>query len=343
MSTLKAEVVRVEVAPHPNADRLDLCKVKGWQCVAQKGQYATGDLAVYIPIDSVLPPELVAKLGIEKFYSKRIKTLKLRGYISQGMLAPISFLTDAMPQCGGGPLTFPPSNEGADVTDLLGIAKYEEPIPMEMAGKLLPDEPGMLRYTDIENIKNHPDIFGPDDLVVAREKIHGSNFRAAKLGGKLFVGSHRRNLARDEGNLYWRAAAMLELDAKLGEGEQVFAEVYGSGVQDLSYGHASGKIAVAVFDLLQGGRFLSENDLKRACSERFWPMAPLVYEGKFCYLKMPGASLVAEPKEQGAPLIIEGVVIRPAAEEWSERLQGRKILKSISDEYLLRKEGTERH
>lgn len=334
MSTLKAEVVQVEIVPHPNADKLEIAKIKGksWQCVTQKDLYRSGDLCIYLPIDSVLPPALVAQLGIEKYYSKRLKTIKLRGFVSQGMLAPLTipldlFVTD----------TIPAPIEGTDLTEALGIVKYEEPIPVEMAGKMLPSEPGMLMYTDIENIKNHPDEFGPDELVVAREKVHGSNFRAARLGGKLFVGSHRRNLAQAEGNLYWRAAALLELDAKLAEGEQVFAEVYGSGVQDLSYGQAAGKIAVIVFDLFQNGQYLSENDLKRACSERFWPMAPLVHSGKFADIKMPEKSKLADQ-------VIEGLVIRPVEEQWSERLQGRKILKSISDDYLLRKgDPTERH
>ncbi len=332
MSTLKAEIVRVAVEPHPNADRLDLCRVKGWQCVAQKGQYSSGDLAIYIPIDSVLPQALVAALGIEKMYHKRIRTVKLRGYVSQGMLAPLTipldlFVTDKVPE----PV------EGADLTEALGIVKYEEPIPVEMAGILLPDEPGMLKYTDIENIKNHPHEFLPDEVVVAREKIHGSNFRAAKLGGKLFVGSHNRNIARNEGNLYWRAAALLELDSKLAEGEQVFAEAYGSGVQDLAYGRLKGEIAVRVFDLFKDGQFLADSGLKLACSERFWPIAPLVHEGLFSSLKMPKESSLLPGH------IVEGLVIRPATEQWSDRLQGRRILKSISEEYLLRKDGTERH
>lgn len=332
MSTLKAEVVRLEVAPHPNADRLDLCKVKGWQCVAQKGQYATGDLAIYIPIDSVLPPELVAKLGIEKMYHKRIRTVKLRGYISQGLLAPIAILPYDM-ICSRQPR----HAEGSDCTGILGITKYEEPIPVSMAGQHLPEEPGMLKYTDIENLKNYPDVFGSDDLVVAREKIHGSNFRAAKLGGKLFVGSHNRNLVRDENNLYWRAAKMLDLDAKLFEGEQVFAEVYGKGVQDLDYGAKSGEIRVAVFDLFRDGQYLGDEAFQAVADARLWPTAHLIHRGKFSEFAMPKTSVMATGQ------IIEGAVIRPVAEEWSERLQGRKILKSISDEYLLRKDGTERH
>jgi RNA ligase (TIGR02306 family) len=331
MSTLKAEVVKVEVAPHPNADRLDLCKIvgKSWQCVAQKGQYKTGDFAIYLPIDSVLPQELVTKLGIEKMYHKRIRTVKLRGYISQGMLAPLSLAPY--------PVSDQPLNERLDLTKALGITKYEEPIPIEMAGKLLPDEPGMLRYTDIENIKNYPDVFSPNEIVVITEKIHGSNFRAAKLGGKLFVGSHTRNLVRDESNLYWRAAALLGLDDWLLEGEQVFGEVYGNKVQDLSYGCKPGEIKVAVFDIFRDGQFLGHEALLAAAESRKWKTAPLLHRGFFRDFQMPKESVLCPGQ------IIEGAIIRPLEEGWSNRLQGRLILKSLSDEYLLRKDGTERH
>lgn len=332
MSTLKAEVVKVEVTPHPNADRLDLCKVKGWQCVAQKGQYATGDLAIYIPIDSVLPAGLVTTLGVEKMYHKRVRTVKLRGYISQGLLGPIELVGRELAGKSHQDIV------GMDVTDSLGITKYEEPIPVEMAGKLLPDEPGMLRYTDIENIKNYPDIFSPNDVVIVREKIHGSNFRAARLNGTLFVGSHNRNLVRDENNLYWRAAKILDLDNKLEEGEQVFAEVFGKGVQDLDYGCLQGEIKIVVFDLFKNGQYLSNLGFSNIAADRKWTTAPCIHAGLFSDWKMPARTYIGNPDQ-----IAEGVVIRPVREEWNERLQGRKILKSISDEYLLRKEGTERH
>ena len=165
MSTLRAEVVRVVVEPHPNADRLDLVKVKGWQCVSAKGQFKTGDLAIYLPVDSVLPAPLVSELGIEKMYSKRLRTIKLRGYISQGVVMKYS-----LPPFDGTMMN--PLCEGDDVTNMLGITKYEVPIPVSMAGKQLPDDPRFQKYTDIENIKNYPDAMVPGELVIVTEKIH---------------------------------------------------------------------------------------------------------------------------------------------------------------------------
>jgi len=334
MSTLKAEVVRVVVESHPNADRLDLVRVKGWQCVSAKGQFQTGDLAVYLPVDSVLPEPLVKELGIEKMYSKRLRTIKLRGYISQGMVMKIP------PHPPG--VMVDPVIEGDDVTGMLGITKYEVPIAVHMSGVQLPDDPNFFKYTDIENIKNCQDVFDEVEWVAVTEKIHGTNARAAKVDGKLLVGSHRLNLVEAEGNLYWRAAKMLGLEEKLLDGEQVFFEVYGHKIQDLVYGKKPGEIAVGIFDVMKDKRYLDYLEFKAFCEEHGWGdmMVPLIATAQWTpdlVRHSDGKSVIAPDQMR------EGVVIRAMMERYSEKLQGRCIVKSINDEYLLRRDGTERH
>ena len=92
MSTLKVEIVKIDkVEHHPNADRLDLLTIKGWQVVAGRDNYEEGDLAIYFPIDSVLPPIVKSRLfppdSKITLTNNRIRTIKIRGAISQGMLA----------------------------------------------------------------------------------------------------------------------------------------------------------------------------------------------------------------------------------------------------------------
>lgn len=342
MSTFKVEIVRLdEVVPHPNADRLDLCKIKGWTCVAQRGLYKPESLAVYIPLDAVLPNDLVTKLGIEKMYHKRIRTAKLRGVVSQGLLAPLEVLPAGLYPGPRGQEKMP--TPGDDVTDILGITKYEEPIPVHMSGVALPQNPRFPVYTDIENLKNYPSAFSPGELVVATEKLHGTNARATVVDGQLFVGSHRMNLKENEGNLYWRAAKILNLKEKLQEGEQVFFEVYGSGVQDMSYGCKQGEIQVAVFDFMKEGQYLSYLDFVQQLIKLGWEDlgVPVVYVGEWdpihIYKVAQGNSLVALDQ------IKEGLVIKPVVERHSDLLQGRCIVKAISDEYYLRKNGSENH
>ena len=90
MNDFRVEVVEVdEVLEHPNADRLEIAKVKGWQCVVGKDSFAAGDKGIYIPIESILPEELEAKIfgtSKVKLSKHRVKTIRLRGAVSQGLL-----------------------------------------------------------------------------------------------------------------------------------------------------------------------------------------------------------------------------------------------------------------
>jgi RNA ligase (TIGR02306 family) len=325
VSTFKAEVIRVKLEPHPNADRLELAKVRGWQCCVVKGQFQEGGLGIYIPVDAVLPDALIESLGIRKNYHKRLRTIKLRGLVSQGLLIPAA----------------PGSVEGQDVTEALGITKYDPPIPVHMAGLVRSEHAGFQKYTDIENWKNFPDLLRPGEEVIVTEKVHGTNFRAAKLDGELHVGSHRLNLVEDPANLYWRAAALLGLKERLAEGEILYAEVYGHGVQDLTYGKKPGQFAVIVFDIIRDNRYLDYAAFADRLAEAGWQhvAAPILYRGPWTadILKLAvGESLLCPGH------IREGVVIRPALERFDPRT-GRVILKGLNDDYLLRQDGTEYH
>lgn len=355
MSTFRAEVVKIEVRRHPDADRLDIIKPigKAWQCVDMRDKFKTGELAVYIPVDSVLPTALVAELGIEKYYSKRLKTVKLRGYFSQGLIAPLSIL-------GPGP-TPGHGEDGLDVTLRLGITKYEEVIPVEMAGIQRKADERFVKFTDIENFKNFPDVFTEGEPVVVSEKIHGSNARFANIDGELFVGSHNTNLQpprnytrwerlkalfgaklpkTNNGNLYWRAAEYIDAKDQILSGEQVFAEIYGAGIQDLSYDMLPGRFGVSIIGVIRDGKYLDDAELDDYCEDRKFSRVPVVYRGpwKADLVALAGGTSTIAPSQ-----IREGVVVTPAEEQFSERLGGRKIIKCISDEYLLRKDATERH
>jgi RNA ligase (TIGR02306 family) len=325
MSSFKAEVVRVRLEPHPNADRLELAKVRGWQCCVVKGQFQEGGLGIYIPVDAVLPDALIDSLGIRKNYHKRLRTIKLRGMVSQGLLIPAN----------------PGAVEGQDVTEALGLTKYDPPIPVHMAGQVRPEHARFQKYTDIENWKNFPDLFPPGEEVVVTEKVHGTNFRAAMLDGELHVGSHRLSLVEDPANLYWRAAALLGLRERLAEGEQVFAEIYGHGVQDLGYGMKPGQISVIVFDVLRDNRYLDYEAFAVRLAEAGWRnlAAPVLHRGPWS----PDLQKLASGQSVLCPNHIrEGVVIRPAVERFDQRT-GRVILKCLNDDYLIRKDATEFH
>ena len=115
MSSLIVDVSKInKIEKHPNADRLRIATVKGWQCIIGLDDFKEGELIIFIPPDSVLPDELIDKYKLE-FVRKggRVKTVKLRKFISQGLCLPI-------PEGKNW-------KEGKSVATELGITKYEPP------------------------------------------------------------------------------------------------------------------------------------------------------------------------------------------------------------------------
>ena len=117
------------VKPISNADSIETVGVLGWEVVTKKGEFQPNDLCVFFEIDSLLPeiPEFeFLRKGCwnDNLKKYRLKTVKLRKQLSQGLALP----TSVFPILAG--LT-----AGADVTDLLGVEKYEPPIPAQIAGE----------------------------------------------------------------------------------------------------------------------------------------------------------------------------------------------------------------
>lgn len=266
MSSLSVTIERLTIHEHPNADALELAQVGLFRAVVLKGRYKTGDYALYIPEQAVLPADLIEELGLTgRLAGKdkdRVKAIRLRGELSQGIVcqpAAIGGLWDgAVTEEGLAALVA--NTDANDFADELGITKWVPPIPVGMSGKVEP-APNLLRWIEIENIKRYPDIFEPGEPVIATEKIHGTcclvtyDSEAGMLGGDgeptgaTYVtskgfGGKNLTLAEDKTNLYWRAVrehglpfAAEGICGVLGARRVgLFGEVYGKGVQDLHYG-----------------------------------------------------------------------------------------------------------
>lgn len=196
MSTHRVEVVKIdEILVHPKADRLELAKISGWQVVIGKGDFRVGQLAVYIPVDSILPNSLEIRLfpvGSKITLKKgRIRSIKIRSMMSQGMIIPLvevkeELVTtgkfDQLPTNDLGQSVF---TEGDDLAEILGVIKYEPPEPefgggsgirAKMASKNQIN-PNFKKYTDIENIKWYTGVFEEGEQVYISEKMHGTSAR----------------------------------------------------------------------------------------------------------------------------------------------------------------------
>jgi len=331
MSTLKVEIVSFTLQPHPNANTLSIANVKGWNCVVKTDELKDQSLAVYIPIDSIVP-----KLEIFKFlekYNYRVRTVKIRGVISQGLLMPLSILPQK--DEAGNNIIY---TEGQDVTNILGITKYEPPVPIHLSGTMVSSPSEFRKYTDIENYKNYPNIFRKGDKIIITEKIHGTNARFAIINGQFFVGSHKVALREEKGNLFWEVARKYDIERILRErfsGEDVilYGEIYGKKVQELDYGR-SDSYGFVFYDIFTRDKFLDTMWLKRFWNYSGIRMVPILYEGGFnelCLNHANGPTILGNEVHMR-----EGIVIKSQIEENHPKI-GRKILKYVSEEYLLSK------
>jgi hypothetical protein len=188
MSSLIVEVCEVkDVRKHPNADRLEICIVKGWNVVIQKGQFVAGDKCVYIPYDAVLPPELAngptdvppGRLNVVKYCAPlaklengvrppgcRVRAARLRGERSFGIMMKID------PAWGDDPNW----SVGTDVAAHFGITKWSPPENCEDGDADTP-HPRFHEHTQIQKIQEFPTVFKDGEEVVFTEKIHGKNNR----------------------------------------------------------------------------------------------------------------------------------------------------------------------
>ncbi|MET7917916.1 RNA ligase (ATP) [Streptomyces avermitilis] len=353
MSTLRVTAEVLTIHTHPNADALELAQVGLYRAVVAKGAYRTGETAVYIPEQSVLPAGLIEELGLTGRLagsgSDRVRAVRLRGELSQGIVCRPKALADVDLARAVA--------DGTDFAELLGITKWVPPIPPTMSGEI-ESVPDLLHWVDIENIQRYPDIFTPGEPVVVTEKLHGTACLVTYLADEDRVhvsskgfGAKSLALKEDPRNLYWRAVhghgvaqAAARLAERLGARRVgIFGEVYGAGVQDLTYG-ADGRrdtLGYAVFDVsaeIDGEvRWLDAADRL----EGELPLVPVLYEGPYDIDRVLEIASGRETVSGRGLHLREGVVIRSATERRSPVTGGRAIAKAVSPAYLTRKGGTE--
>ena len=328
MSSLIVPVTTIEaLQPHPNADRLELAQVLGWQLVVPKGQYQVGQKLVYFPIDTILPLELSEKLGVTQYLKKqRIRCAKLRGEPSFGL---------AIPPDQDWPL-------GENVADFYGAVRYEPPVRVS-AGDAETDHPLFVTYTEIENMRNFPAVFEPGERVILSEKIHGSNVRVGLIEGELMAGSkglRRKRPAEDRfaSNTYWFPLSLEPVRVlleELGHEHQqviLFGEVYGSKIQSFHYG-LHGIVGFRAFDLLLDGRYLDWPKFLELCAQYGVETVPVLATIAFDLHEIKRFSEGRTQLMQQDAHMREGVVVRPEHERHDPRI-GRVILKYVSDSYL---------
>jgi RNA ligase (TIGR02306 family) len=223
-----------KVIDHGNAEKLDVYIIEGWQVIDQKNRYKEGDTVIYCEIDSFLPvlPEFeflrktsYKKMGVLEGF--RLKTIRLRGELSQGLIIPIDVLgTDHHYVLGD------------DVSGQLGIIKYEPPIPEHLSGEVLGQFPGYIPKTDEERVQNLEYETLKNHRYFVTEKLDGSSCTYYLSDGHFGVCSRNLELKETEGNVYWGAAKRMNLEEILqnsGKNLALQGELIGYRIQSNIY------------------------------------------------------------------------------------------------------------
>jgi len=344
------------VENHPDADRLDIVKILGTQCIVGRGEYAVGDKVIYFPPDMMIPEGVAEGLGVKKYLKhvrwnhekvqSRIAACRLRGVPSYGFVIDSNQRVDV----------------NTDLTAIYGGEKYEPPINMMIGvgGKRFNEyglpEGKFHRYTHIQQYWRYPNVFDPKEDVVITEKIHGTNSRLGVLfedGEWTFAaGSHRvRWKDCPTGDRYWKpfsAPIMRLLNALCGETADVivFGEIYGSAVQDMNYG-VMGDEGYRVFDISVNGQYLDWADVTAHCLKHGVPLVPLLYQGPWEVVSEALDEYASGGTNLGVPTGKfkgrEGIVIKTATDRVTDHIGGKRnshraIVKYVSADYLDRKE-----
>lgn len=364
-----------EVMKHPNADRLSIYKVFDFSVVGGLDNYKVGDTVVYVPIDAILPQWLEEKLfkpdSKIKLSKSRIKQIRIRGAVSQGMLITIDDVKEKLGR------KIP--DEADDISELLGITKYEPPVPtfqQNMGGaksRNKPKEnPYFHKYDGLQNYKYYNELFVEGQEVVYEEKIHGTHLRVARLPFvsktwwdklKGFMGlnpkfefcwgsnnvqlqNRKKYKGFYEDDIYTKAVKKYNLELLVNTNEVVYCELFGPGIQkNYEYGLTEHRIVVFDIKVLaddrKSWRWLTVDEKNQWCEETGLPIAPLLYRGPhskdLAYSHTKGASTILPDLTDGLNVkrsqpIREGIVIRDPAETTS--YMGKKFVKYLSEDYL---------
>ncbi len=223
-----------KVMKHPNADRLDICTVLGYQCVTKRDQFKEGDMVVYVRPDSVFPDSEWAQ-EYKKYSQKRVKAVRLRNEWSEGVIIPFDALPTATAEAAKDCLV------GDDVSELLWISHYEPPTPTDLSAK--GGLPFGIPYTDEERWENfNPSKLPFGELVDLFLKVDGqSNSFYYHYVQKLFgILGRKLELKPDVTNNYTANVTRYDIENKLrdyceknGVSIAIRGESYGTGIQTM--------------------------------------------------------------------------------------------------------------
>lgn len=330
------------IEPIPDADAIDVATVDGWKVVVKKGEFQIGDLAVYFEIDSWIPKAIAPFLNKGRTYNEvegeRLRTVKLRKQISQGLLLPLSSVAERLGYDGNWYLNAFYADylvEGDDLTEYLQIQKYEKPLPGSLRGVVKGNFPSFLRKTDQERVQNIVrDLHRWEDegaMWEVTEKLDGSSMTVYMHEGVFGVCSRNYDLEETEGNTFWQVAHR-DLDGFIPEGYAVQGELVGPGIQGNKYGLSAPDFYI--FDVwnIQKAEYLEPWARREFCKNRALNHVPVLEENFAVSSDVDGLLAMADGQSViGNKSAREGLVFKNV-------VNPNNSFKTISNSWLLKNE-----
>jgi RNA ligase (TIGR02306 family) len=345
-STRKLASVQVvtNISNHLNADSLAIATVLGWKVVIRIGEVEVGEKVVYCEIDSLLPgnakwlPPAIAKKVTNQKNKKwfRLKTIKIRGEISQGLIIPISYFDPD--------IINPNLDIGTDVAELLGIEKYEPPnltgnyTHKGKRGSRVPFPTHLVSKTEEHRIQSRPyllkNIKGKEYYMTVKLDGTSATYLIDPNDDKFLVCS--RNLVRptDTGLCpYWKIANEYNIEDKLRNYNLPLAiqgEICGPNIQKNPLNLSETKFFIFNITNIKTGDRLGFLDMLAVCEDLGIDSVPIEEFGdRFDYDSINELLEKAEGKYNKSKSEREGLVIRSIDQSVS--------FKVISNKYLLKK------
>jgi RNA ligase (TIGR02306 family) len=325
-----------ELKPIEGADLIEVAVVDGWNCVVKKGDFEVRQMCVYFEIDSFLPLHPVFEFLRKNSYKKmgdyegfRLKTIRLKGVYSQGLLVPIKTLIDC------GLLKERNFYVSEDLTQELGIQLYEPPIPAQLSGSVKGNFPSFLIKTDEERVQNLEYYKLLEQEYYVTEKLDGSSITIYLKDDIFGVCSRNLDLIEDENNTFWKTARGLDIESKLKQNNlnniSLQGELIGEGVQGNKYkikGHS-----IRFFNVfnIEKGKYFDFNEFKKIIEILGLQTVPILDEN----FKLPDSRsdllIYAEGKSILYDVEREGIVLRT-------KESNRISFKAISNKFLLKED-----
>jgi len=342
-----ASIQRIwKIEPIEGADKIELAHVLGWQCVVNKGQFKEMDLAVYFEVDSFLPIRPEFEFMRSSSFKKsdimgegfKLRTMKFRGQISQGLLLPISLFPEIPEE----------AELGQDVSEMLGVRKWEIEEKATTGGTVIGELPYDIPHTDETRVQAEPELinaFAGLEYYIST-KMDGSSHSVGIDENGFHVTGHNFEYKDDGSSSFYELVKKLNLKEKLQRfAEKEYLDTITIQGELCAPGIQKNRLKLSrpewyVFTIRENGKRVGLKRMQDVCEELDLTTVPIEEVGMDLPSKYHTVEELLERADGEYPNggKKEGIVIRPTEPVFCPLISASLSMKVVSNKYLLKNE-----